>query len=203
MIAVEDDDLLPPYTLTVTGWAPLEPGNCTRIYESKSSVYIPIPAYLGFAFFDASGRFTLAQVGEVPDLGQWVYASRYANLRWPRGKGPVLVTASKRLCVHQRPMSYELGSKSDVECSSFHPGGDASPYSPLAAQLFFHPAGMTCTGSPGPLRCYGGQYFLDVAPTPGNPNLRASAGTDPSDDTEPWNACYRPRSGGRNSSNSG
>jgi hypothetical protein len=189
VVAEDDDTSLFPgvYALTVYGWFPIAAGACERVYDQTRGAFFPIPAYVGFAFFDAAGHMTPARVASVPDIGRWNHVSLWAEVRWPAREGPVLTHTAKQLCVHQQPMQYTVDSKSDFDCASFHPDGDANAYQPLVAPLYFHPSAIHCSraGLGDQYACFGGRYYLDVAPKAGDVDLGASAGDVPADDSEP------------------
>ncbi|HKV62184.1 MAG TPA: hypothetical protein VJO16_09740 [Candidatus Acidoferrum sp.] len=181
VVASEDDDPLLGYSLDVSGWVHLRPGDRKRVLRisgpSGRSKESTNPAYLGFGFFDSHGEFTPASIDRVPDFGYWYYnwAQALAN-RVDRGL--VLTKSSKRLCVHQDAMSYKVRSKSEINCASFHPSGnDGAPFFPLAAALRFQPV-ASWTNHPvgGGVEVLGGDYYLDVAPTPKDTELHASSG---------------------------
>ena len=187
VVGVDDDTSLFPgtYSLTVFGWVPIIAGACQKVYDQPRGAVFSVPAYVGFAFFDAAGRMTPARVTAVPNIGLWRHVSTWAELRWPARKGPVLTRTAKQLCVHQQPMEYTLDTKSEIDCASFHPEGDANAFHPLVAQVYFHPSGRGCYRPGNEYICGGGRYYLDVAPRPGDVDLGASAGDVPDADSQP------------------
>jgi hypothetical protein len=82
-------------------------------------------------------------------------------------------------------MSYRVRSKSEINCASFHPSGnDGGPFFPLAAALRFQPvASWKNYPVGGGVEILGGEYYLDVAPTPNDTELHASSGAASAKDT--------------------
>jgi hypothetical protein len=176
VVAVEDDDPLLGYSLDVAGWTNLAPGECNRVLRQPGpSSESTNPVYLGFVFFSNS-QSTPARIDRIPDFGYWQHNWVQA-VATQVSRGPVLTKSSKRLCVHQAPMTYRLRTKSDINCASFHPSGDSGPFFPLAAALRFQPvASMTTHPIGGSIEVIGGDYHLDVAPQPNDTELHASSG---------------------------
>jgi hypothetical protein len=176
VMGFEDWDPL-DYTMTVTHWVMIEPGKCDRPYEHDSASSWPETAYMGFAVFEA-GRVVPVRATTVPDVGGWTYSSTPALLRYPAGKGRALTVADRQLCVNSAAVKYVVHTKGRIDCSSLNGPGSSGPLQPFVAQFFFHPSATHCYRSSAavPFECYGGQYYLDVAPRAGDPNLRATPG---------------------------
>ncbi|MEO7966016.1 MAG: hypothetical protein ABIT38_19060 [Gemmatimonadaceae bacterium] len=63
----------------------------------------PAATYLAFAYFN-QGQFTPAQVTSTPDIGEYKYYAMPMLVNYPRGHGPALTRASRRLCVKQEAL---------------------------------------------------------------------------------------------------
>jgi hypothetical protein len=169
-IDVNDDP-----SLTVSGWTNVKAGACGAVYRHRRMATVPIRSYLAFAYFDA-GRFVPAQVAAIPDIGEWSYQTLPMLVDFPKGHGPALTRAARRLCVNSGPLEYTVPGDANPECSALHPDGVAGGLVPIVAQVLFHPSPRRCTrnASYEVWNCGGGSYFLDVAPRAGEVELRAT-----------------------------
>lgn len=184
-IASNDNDFLTGPTLTVSAWGVFKPGQCGILYDWQYQTLVPRPAFLAFAYFSGA-TFAPARAATIPDIGQWTYHSVSMTLRYPAGHGPVLSRSSRVLCVNQGPLEYEIPLKSQADCGSVHPGGVQGALVPITAQVLFQPSAGRCYRNADyePWKCGGGEYYLDVAPRTGDPELHATAG-HPAEGDEP------------------
>jgi hypothetical protein len=175
-IATAEWDMdLTSYNLGVSGWVRIAPGECGFPYDYEGASMMPGPAYLAFALFDNIGAFVPARVTSVPDIGGWSHSSVYAAFRFPEGKGPALTAANRQLCVRQAAFEYAIHTKEPIDCNSFRPGEGS--WQSLIAQMYFHPSATHCFLEMD--KCFGGAYFLDIAPKTGSSDLVATPGTPP------------------------
>ena len=174
-LGAHDFDPIAP-TLQVVAWQTVKPGACSDVYDFQRTVFIPLPAYLAFAFLGPQGQMVPARVATIPDIGAWTYRSTAMALRYPSGTGPALTRTSQQLCVGAGPVEYSIPFNSKVNCASQHPPGVQGPLSPITAQIFFHPSARTCVQTVAGPTCGGGRYYLDVAPKAGDLELHATHG---------------------------
>jgi hypothetical protein len=175
VVGMENEDMFSWYNLDVSGWVRLTPGACERVYNHRAVTESPPAGYIGFAFFDSQGQFTPARIDSVPNLGSYHYTFLKNVFRWG-SDGPVLSKSKKTLCVHQAVLSYSVKTESYIDCSTFHPRNDAGLFYPLTTQLQFLPTPHQISIETG--ATWGGEFYLDVAPKPGDPDLHASKGTE-------------------------
>ena len=120
------------------------------------------------------GQFTPAQVTSTPDIGEWSYYATPMLVRYPRGHGPALTRASRRLCVNKGPLEYSIPGESNPDCSTLRAAGVSGELTPIDAQFLFQPSARNCSDNVYAPNCKGGIYYLDVAPRTGDLDLRAS-----------------------------
>ena len=164
------------HSLTISGWTNVKRGTCDAIYLSEHNVSVPLQSYLAFAYFNDQGQFTPAQVTSTPDIGEWSYYGTPMLVRNPRGHGPALTRASRRLCVNYGPLEYSIPGESNPDCSTLRAAGVSGKLTPIDAQFLFHPSARRCLRNDlyATTSCKGGIYYLDVAPRTGDLDLRAS-----------------------------
>jgi len=171
------DMVLVAPSLRVVAWQTVKAAECKDVYESGSINYVPLPAYLAFAFMGPQGQVTPARVASIPDIGAWEHRSAYMSARFPSGQGPALTRSTRQLCVSAEPQDYTVPFNAAVNCASPRPQGAQGARSPITAQVLFHPSGRTCVSNvAGDLLCSGGRYYLDVAPKAGDLELHATHG---------------------------
>ncbi len=172
-LGMHDMDLTAP-SLQVVAWQVVKAGECKDVYDSTSINFVPLPAYLAFAFIGPQGQVTPARVASIPDIGAWEHRSFYMSTRFPSGHGPGLTRSSRQLCVNAGRQDYTVPFNAAVNCAS---QGAQGARSPITAQILFHPSARTCVSNvAGDLLCSGGRYYLDVAPKTGDLELHATHG---------------------------
>jgi hypothetical protein len=176
-LGAHDFDPIAP-TLQVVAWQTVKPGACGDVYDFQRTVFIPLPAYLAFAFLGPQGQMVPARVATIPDIGAWTHRSDYMALRFHEGSGPALTRSSKRLCVGTGAVDYSVPFNSEVNCAS-----QRGAPTTITAQIFFHPSARTCVRTVGDPICGGGRYYLDVAPKIGDLELHATHGDDHPDES--------------------
>ena len=160
------------HSLTISGWTNVNAGTCDNIYISEHNLSVPLQSYLAFAYFNGQGQFTAAQVTSTPDIGEWSYYATPMLVRYPRGHGPALTRASRRLCVNKGPLKYSIPGESNPDCSTLRAAG--GELTAIDAQFLFHPSARNCSENVYARNCKGGIYYLDVAPRTGDLDLHVS-----------------------------
>ena len=173
------------HSLTISAWTNVKGGRCDVIYVSEHNLSVPPQSYVAFAYFDQQGQFTAAQVTSTPDIGEWSYYSTLMHVQYPRGHGPALTRASRRLCVTRRALEYSIPVESNPDCSTLRAAGVSGEFRAIDAQFLFHPSARNCSDNVYAPKCEGGIYFLDVAPRTGDLDLRASHEQTHSDESVP------------------
>lgn len=168
--------VIAPYYWVIEG-TPIAPGACEFVYADVEGEY---HAFIGFGFAYSQGQWGAGTVDRVPDMGSSV---------WSFSPHPILSKGEKALCVRRDKTLYMLDvDNPETDCATLRLGDRGEdvghgPFVPLAAMLYFQPEHARWYGDPilgG--RLIGGQYYLNVAPKPGDRDVHASVGTESGED---------------------
>ncbi len=154
-----------------------------------------VPAYIAFGFPDAKGVWGSGKIAQVPDLGS-VGRPTATNL-FHEDKVLIASPSARTMCAHRDETSYAINDDFQTDCAALHLTGGLRPdvghgaFFPVTSALYFYPESYRCPDNPSPGAvnyCENAQYYLNVAPGPGDRDLHATVGTGGGGDTAPVDA---------------
>jgi hypothetical protein len=165
-----------PYYWVIEGTS-IAPGVCEFVYVDAGSAY---HAFIGFGFSYSEGQWGAGTVDPLPDMGSTV---------WGFSPHPIMSKGAKTLCVRRDKTLYRLDvDNPETDCATLRLGARGEdvghgPFVPLAAVLYFQPeAKRWYPDGMGGTYSLGGQYYLNVAPKPGDRDVHASVSTESGED---------------------
>ena len=143
----------------------ITPGKCAQVDYSS----IGLPAYIGFGYYDALGRWGSGKISHVPDFGvfsRWFHDNK------------VLVGASKAMCTRKNEYRYSADGDLQFDCAGMTaanaPDATHGPFVPVTAALYFETDGQSCVESGMQTSC---SYYLNISPSPSDWELHATRAT--------------------------
>ena len=150
----------------------LSSGACKKLPRNEAQ-----PAYIGFGFTDSKGVWGSGRIAQVPDLGSVGRPARDDLFH----EDKVVTAAAKVMCARKDATDYNIPDEFQVDCSTLAGGRGAAtghgPFLPLTSVLLYHPDETDCSRASPYAVCSGAEYYLNIAPKPGDRELHATAGT--------------------------
>lgn len=141
------------------------PGKCAQVDYST----IGLPAYIGFGFYDALGRWGSGKISHVPDFGvfsRWFHDNK------------ILAGADKLMCTRKNEYRYSADGDLPSDCAGMTaanaPDATHGPFVPVTAALYFETDGQSCVDSGMLTSC---SYYLNISPSPSGWELHATQAT--------------------------
>jgi len=153
----------------------ISPGACNKLPRNQAE-----PAYIAFGFTDSKGVWGSGRIAQVPDLGSVGRPTRDDLFH----EEQVLTGAAKVMCARKDATGYNIPDNFQTDCATLQLAGGRGaeaghgPFVPLTSALLYHPDETDCSRVSAYAVCSGAEYYLNIAPKPGDREVHATVGTE-------------------------